>query len=840
MRASTFFVLFSRRTAVLILLLFTASLTYAQITPSADSYVNSAAPTTNYGAAPTLNLQPAAETSFIRFDLTAVPAGYTGSSIAKATLKLYVNTVTTAGSFNVDYVTGTWSEQTIKYNLQPALGTTIAATVPLTTASKGKYIEIDITSAMVEWLNGTQVNDGIALVANSPLVATFDSKENTAASHPPEIDIVFAAISDITTASGSGLTGGGTSGTLNLALTNSCATNQVLQWSGSSWTCAAVGTGTVTSVGVTAPSTDFIVTGSPVTTSGILGLGWLVAPDYNNTPNAIVKRDYNGNFSAGMINAATGFYLGSNPFAIGSWFNSNVFLGFSGNTTTTGVVNTATGAGALLYNTSGSSNTATGGDALNQTTTGSSNTAAGYASLQFNTTGNNNTATGVAALLNNNGNGNTASGFYALDSNNTGNYNTALGYFAEAATNPSVLTNSTAIGAFADVTQNNSLVLGSILGVNYCTAQNNCASTNVGIGTTAPQYTLDVNGTGNFTGLVKFSSSQTFPGAGTITGVTPGTDLTGGGTSGNVTLNVDTTKVVTAVLAGTDLAGGGTGGVQTLNLDTTKVPQLAAANTFTGAQTINNNVTMTASGTTLNVSGGTYGVIGRGTGSGVYGIGSITGSSIGVQGAGGTYGVLGNGSSYGVYGTSGNFGVYGYGSWGVYGQTNAANGNWAVYADGNIGATGTIGAMAFPNGRAVSVYAMASPENWFEDFGSGQLKVGLATITLDATFAQTVSPEVGYHVFVTPNGDCEGLYVAQKTTMGFQVRELHGGKSSVAFDYRIVAKRKGLERLRLEDQRADHEPAEAIRRQIASRPSHPQLPKLPKPQPQTAVTEPPK
>lgn len=190
MRASIGFVRLSRRAAALMLLLFTATVTYAQITPSDDAYTNSAAPKTNHGDAATLNLKSAIETSYIRFDLTAVPAGYTGASVAKATLKLYVNSVTTGGSFNVDLVSGTWSETTIDYNNEPALGTTIASSVPLTMASEGTYVEIDITPAVADWLNGAQANDGIALVANSPLVANFDSKENTTTSHPPEIDIV--------------------------------------------------------------------------------------------------------------------------------------------------------------------------------------------------------------------------------------------------------------------------------------------------------------------------------------------------------------------------------------------------------------------------------------------------------------------------------------------------------------------------------------------------------------------------------------------------------------------------------------------------------------------------
>jgi hypothetical protein len=252
---------------------------YAQITPSADAYTNTAAASTNYGANVLLYVDGATETTYIQFNLASIPAS---ASVSEATLKLYVNGVTTAGTFNVDYIAGTWVEKTITANLQPALGAAITTSGTLTTASKNQYILINVTSAVQAWLNGSQANDGLALVANSTLNASFDSKENATTSHPPELDIVFAGgdgsgITGITTASGSGLQGGGTSGTLNLSLTTSCASGQSLVWSGSAWACKTPGGGgSVTSVGLSAPSSDFTVTGSPVTSSGTLGLNWTV------------------------------------------------------------------------------------------------------------------------------------------------------------------------------------------------------------------------------------------------------------------------------------------------------------------------------------------------------------------------------------------------------------------------------------------------------------------------------------------------------------------------------------------------------------------------------------
>jgi hypothetical protein len=59
--------------------------------------------------------------------------------------------------------------------------------------------------------------------------------------------------------------------------------------------------------------------------------------------------------------------------------------------------------------------------------------------------------------------------------------------------------------------------------------------------------------------------------------------------------------------------------------------------------------------------------------------------------------------------------------------------------------------------------------------------------------------------------------VATKTATGFEVRELRSGNSNVSFDFRIVAKRRGFEALRMEELRHDAKTAQLIRDQVKSR-----------------------
>lgn len=241
-------------------------------------------------------------------------------------------------------------------------------------------------------------------------------------------------------------------------------------------------------------------------------------------------------------------------------------------------------------------------------------------------------------------------------------------------------------------------------------------------------------------------------------------------------------------------------------------------------------------GATFGSSGVLYGLFGWNSnspnGAGVYGQFSPGNSSVSANwaaGGAGVWGDAGNTSSAyaGVLGTANNqsagaffnngtgyFTLYasaGNASGYPFGAYNSANGNKGCGIDpnGNFSCTGSKNAVVPIDGgkRKVALAAIESPKNWFEDFGSERLSNGSAVVTLDADFGQTVNTGLEYHVFLTPNGDCKGLYVTAKTATSFEVRELGGGASSVAFDYRIVALRKDYENIRLADHTHDPDPS---------------------------------
>jgi hypothetical protein len=362
-------------------------------------------------------------------------------------------------------------------------------------------------------------------------------------------------------------------------------------------------------------------------------------------------------------------------------------------------------------------------------------------------------------------------------------------------------------------------------------------------------------------GQITFASGQQFPvtgiGGGTITGITTSSPLTGSGTTGSVALGLNEAQLVTDITPGLEnefnnvyaqLGGANTfAGGQVINgsasiggSQTVYGPMLNVTN---NADSISSAITATNAG---QYGAGILGYAGS-DGTGIAGYGTQSAGSMGV------FGTLansnGNSNSYFLLESDDGLdaGVWADGpngqesaliatsddlSAGIFFNDSAASSTILVlnnYSGGPTGnaepAVASVMRIAGPSGmcgfnqsgsmsctgqvktvvttrssaRQVETYSVQSAENWVEDYGSGQLVNGSATIEVEPAFAQTVNTGVEFHVFLTPGGDCKGLYVTHKTAGGFEVHELGGGISSIPFDYKIVAKRAGMERERLVD-----------------------------------------
>lgn len=151
-------------------------------------------------------------------------------------------------------------------------------------------------------------------------------------------------------------------------------------------------------------------------------------------------------------------------------------------------------------------------------------------------------------------------------------------------------------------------------------------------------------------------------------------------------------------------------------------------------------------------------------------------------------------SGYGVLGTAdGTTGT----RYGVYGSASGGTTNYAMYAAGNFTCSGTKAATVRTVDGPKEVYSQESPELWFEDFGSATVNNGIATVTLAADYMQTVTIDNDHQmkVFITPNDDMGNWYIS-KNGNTFTVHAANAADGA-KFDFRVVAKRKGFEDLRL-------------------------------------------
>lgn len=96
----------------------------------------------------------------------------------------------------------------------------------------------------------------------------------------------------------------------------------------------------------------------------------------------------------------------------------------------------------------------------------------------------------------------------------------------------------------------------------------------------------------------------------------------------------------------------------------------------------------------------------------------------------------------------------------------------------------------------VKMNAVESTDAVFEDYGSGVLDSdGLCTINIDEMFLDTINTTYDYYIYLTPyyNGKETNIYVLSKTLDRFVVC----GTPNTKFDWRITAKQKGYENIRM-------------------------------------------
>ena len=119
---------------------------FAQSALTDDADVSLSSGNANHSTNPNLNVS-AGENIYLKFKLSStLPANTPGSDVGRASLKLYIGKINTAGKLNVYAVSGAWDESTITANSVPALGGLVTTSAQIGEDKQGEFFVIDITS----------------------------------------------------------------------------------------------------------------------------------------------------------------------------------------------------------------------------------------------------------------------------------------------------------------------------------------------------------------------------------------------------------------------------------------------------------------------------------------------------------------------------------------------------------------------------------------------------------------------------------------------------------------------------------------------------------------------
>jgi hypothetical protein len=123
----------------------------------------------------------------VLFDLDSLPMDVQPADIANARLRVYFPAVSTAGDITIHLVSGAWTENTTA--TEPTVDANAFATIPAASVVAKKFVEVDVTNIVRNWLFGMPQNFGFAFAATGKTNVLVGSKEGSGSGYPCELDI---------------------------------------------------------------------------------------------------------------------------------------------------------------------------------------------------------------------------------------------------------------------------------------------------------------------------------------------------------------------------------------------------------------------------------------------------------------------------------------------------------------------------------------------------------------------------------------------------------------------------------------------------------------------------
>jgi hypothetical protein len=157
----------------------TTTPTTVQVNVTADTYISSASPSSNYGTSPFIYVDTGRR-GYFKYDVSIIPST---ANISSVELHDFISWSIATGSANIFAVTGTWTETGITWVNKPTNESVNYGVYNVSICNTGTgdcaHVTTGFEKIVQRWINGSLVNNGIMITTpNTIAVSELESKES--------------------------------------------------------------------------------------------------------------------------------------------------------------------------------------------------------------------------------------------------------------------------------------------------------------------------------------------------------------------------------------------------------------------------------------------------------------------------------------------------------------------------------------------------------------------------------------------------------------------------------------------------------------------------------------